>query len=178
MYVLLSIACNGCVMQSCQRTPIYSVILYILGIFGIFHAPNLAVSWKRPNFAPFLLERARASAFAPPLNGCNHSGAFCFLYLQYLNELCNRGYILDYVCKGSGFFDTCKTFRCFFAQKRRFFLIFLASKNILHDFVISEFTKRGGVSGGFLAREYARIYYILYTIYILLYYIILYYSIV
>lgn len=31
----------------------YSVVLYILGIFGIFHASNLAVSWKRPNFVPF-----------------------------------------------------------------------------------------------------------------------------
>ena len=75
-------------------------------------------------------ERARASAFAPPLNGCNHSGAFCFLYLQYLNELCNRGYILDYICKSSGFLDTYKIFRHFFSQKRHFPSIFLASKNI------------------------------------------------
>lgn len=130
MYVLLSIACNGCVYVIMSKNANIALFCIFLEFSEFSTPPNLAVSWKRPNFAPFLGERARALAFAPPLNGCNHSGAFCFLYLQYLNELCNRGYVLDYVCKGSDFFDTCKIFRCFFSQKSTFPLIFLASKNI------------------------------------------------
>ena len=88
----------------------YIALFCIFRIFRNFPRPQILRFRGKGLTLHRSLRMCEGFGLCPAPEGCNHSGVFCFLYLQYLYELCNRGYVLDYVCKGRSFLDTCQIF--------------------------------------------------------------------